>query len=851
MSENRPLLAVEGINKGFPGVQALRDISFDVFPGEILGLVGENGAGKSTLMRILSGVYQPDTGIIRFRGKPVRIQSPAQAQRLGISMVYQDTRLVSDLDIVQNVWLGNEPVGFLGLINRTELDHETIALLRQLGVSLNPRKLVSGLSVAERQIVELARALKNEASVLILDEPTSALDAAEVERLFSILRELRHNGTGIIFISHRLQEVEELTDRVTVLRDGEVVATLPTSSTAQEQLVGLMVGQQEISVAFPAKDTEKGSVRLKVRDLTSPGLFESISFNVSRGEIVGFGGIEGEGQRDIIRALFGLVPATGNVYVDGEPVSLRGPAGAISEGIVYLSNDRRGESLMMPHSIRENVVLPHLHAWSRAGVVDAKREREAVAATIERLRIRTPSAEQPVELLSGGNQQKVVIGRWLHSAPLVYIFDEPTQGVDVGTKLELYRLIRQLAEDGAAVLFLSSEATELLGVCDRIVVVADGRIVNTVVSDDAVEEEIIGSAVTATRQDVVRDETHSIGTAGRASGAEWILRRWGSPLFVVLLILGLGVITQFRSQYFLTSSNLSDLAIQVVPLALVAMGQMAVILVGGIDLAVGPTMSLTTVIASHWIVSEATGSILLGTLACVLAGAAVGLANGLLIHYGRIPDLLATLATYSVVFGLALVVRPSPGGLVSFSFMDRVTQRVHWIPIIALVTLLFYVVGEVVLVQTRPGIALYATGSTPEAAFVAGVPVERVRVASYVFCGLMAALAGLVIAARIGSGDPQSGTSFTLASITAVVVGGTSIFGGRGTLVGTLAGSILVLEMQNALNHLNVSAYYQYIWTGALTLLAVVTYSVHEQGVDLHRLRLLWRWGVPPSKAEG
>jgi ribose transport system ATP-binding protein len=609
-----------------------------------------------------------------------------------------------------------------------------------------------------------------------------------------------------------------------------------------------MVGQREISVAYPEKAADVGAVRLDFRHLTSPGRFSDVSFTVSGGEIVGLGGIEGEGQREIIRALFGLVPASGSITLDGESITVRSPAAAIDQGIVYLSNDRRGESLLMPHSVRENIVLPHLSTWSRGGVLNRNQERQATAVTIDRLKIRTPTAEQPVELLSGGNQQKVVVGRWLLSQPRVYIFDEPTAGVDVGTKLELYRLIRQLAESGMAVLFLSSEATELLGVCDRILVVAHGQIVDTVAGDSATEERIVGSAVTAGGQaGTATPAREAVRTSSRWS---WVARQWASPLFVVLLILILGAITHSRSPYFLTSRNLSDLAIQVVPLALVAFGQMIVILLAGIDLSVGPMMSLATAIASHWIVSDATGSIVLGTAACLAAGIGVGLANGLLIRYGRIPDLLATLATYSIVFGLALVVRPSPGGLVSLRFMDLLTKRIGVVPIAAIITVALYVVGEIFLLRARGGATLYATGSNQEAAYIAGIPIARVRVIAYVFCGLMAAVAGLVIAARIGSGDPQAGTSFTLASITAVVVGGTSIFGGRGTLIGTLAGSILVLEMQNTLNQLHVSAYYQYIWTGALTLLAVAFYSLREQGFDRQRLRALFRWGTP-AVAEG
>ncbi len=320
----------------------------------------------------------------------------------------------------------------------------------------------------------------------------------------------------------------------------------------------------------------------------------------------------------------------------------------------------------------------------------------------------------------------------------------------------------------------------------------------------------------------------------------WFLQRYSSALFVFVLIVLIGWFTQTQSRFFLTQRNLSDLAIQIAPLALVSMGQMVVILLGGIDLSVGQVVSLTTAVASYLIIGDAFGSILLGILACIAVGIVVGLINGALIRYLNFPDLIATLATYSAVFGMALVVRPSPGGLISYPFSDAVTFRLGPVPIVAVVVLLMYVVGEIVLVRGRVGAALYATGSSREAAFVAGVPVQRVRLAAYIFCAIMAVLGGLVVGARIGGGDPQAGSSFTLASITAVVVGGTSIFGGRGTLIGTLAGSILIVEMQNALNDLHISAYYQYIWIGLLTLVAVAAYSVRAGG-DWQRLTALLR----------
>lgn len=827
-----PVLEVEGIDKGFPGVQALLGVSFDVHPGEIHGLVGGNGAGKSTLMRVLTGVYQPDAGTIKFRGRPVVLENPGRSRALGINMVYQDTQLVGDLDVSQNIWLGMEPTSFGPFIDRDSMNARASELLEQMNVRIDPRALVADLPVAHRQIVEIARALAGEDTVLILDEPTSPLDAHEVEQLFRILRELRERGSGIIYISHRLPEIAELADRVTVLRDGVTVTTVPTSSVTTEDLVQMMVGESDITVAFPPKAKQIGEPVLQVVGLSSPGAISPVSFAVRHGEIVGLAGIEGEGQQEIARMLFGLSPTNGSIVLDGDEIRIASPVDAIRHGIVYLSSDRKGEALLLPLSVRENIALPHLGTWSRAGVLEGGIEREQVAEAIEGLHIRTPSPEQTVDLLSGGNQQKVVIARWLLAKPRVLILDQPTQGVDIATRLDLYRLMRQLADEGTAVLLLSSEETEILGVCDRVLVVSRGTIAQELQGDDLTEERLIASELQgeqATSAISTGESSHKL-IAGATSSFNRFFRKWGSAILVVVLTCLLAAFAAVRTDHFFTPRNLSDLALQITPLALVAMGQMAVILLGGIDLSVGPLVSLTTAVASHWIISESTGSMVIGVIGAIGVGLVVGLANGVLIRYGRMPDLLATLATYSVVFGLALVVRPSPGGLVSFGFMDGVTRRIGWIPVASVAVMVVYIAGEIVLQRTQYGSALYATGSNRQGAYVAGIPVDRVRMLAYMFCSLMAVLAGLIVTARIGSGDPNSGTNFTLMSITAVVVGGTSIFGGRGTLVGTLAGAMLVIGMQNILNHLHVSAYYQYIWTGALTLAAVAIYSIREQG---------------------
>ena len=826
------VLAVDDVDKSFPGVHALKHVSFDCRSSEIHGLVGENGAGKSTLMRVLAGVVQPDSGVIRVRGERVTLSSPRHAHDLGIAMVYQDTRLVDDLDVAQNIWLGREPGSFF-LVDRHAMEARATSILQRLGLEIDLRRTLRALTTAERQIVEIARALTADPAVLILDEPTSSLDPSEVERLEGILRNLRSGGTGIVFISHRLPEVLEFANRITVMKDGEIVGTVVNEGITEDFLVRRMVGRQ-LSLAFPPKRGKPGSTRLEAKDLSSPGNFQEVSFTVAAGEIVALGGIQGNGQREIARALYGLLPVGGEINLDGSRVALRSPRDAIHAGVVYVPADRRGESIFAPHSIRRNVAAPHLPSWSRFGILDQCVERKAVSDLVTTFQVRTPSLEQPVGFLSGGNQQKVVVGRWVLARPKLYIFDEPTQGVDVATKLELYRVIRQLADQGAAVILLSSDLLELIGLSDRILVVAHGSIVDRVAASDATEERIIGSAVTRVRNSGISrtEPTESPGSMVRLrkrlrmGQVAW--RRYAGTILLLCLLLLISIYTSSRSRYFFTERNMGNLVIQVVPLALVAIGQMAVILLGGIDLSVGPLMSLTTAVASYVVINN--HSELTGAALCLAAGLLVGALNGFLILGLQIPDLISTLSTYSLVLGLALIVRPSPGGNVSETFSDFITTRIGWLPVAGLVVLAISAVGELCLLRSRIGIRLYATGSRPEAAYVAGIPVSRVRLLAYLFSGLMAAVAGLVIAARIGSGDPQVGSQFTLSSIAAVVVGGTSVFGGRGTLVGTLLGAILLVLLQDSLNQLHVTAYYQYIWTGALLLVAVALYSIHEYG---------------------
>ena len=811
-----PLLAVEAIHKRFPGVHALKGVSFEVRAGEIHALVGENGAGKSTLMRILAGVHPPDEGAICIDGTAVAIGSPAEGLRLGIAMVYQDTRLAPTLDVAWNLALGHEPGGAV-FIDRRAMDEAARAALAAVGADIDPRRMAGDLSRAERQQVEIARALSRCARVLILDEPTSALTLTETERLMEILSGLRARGTGIVFISHRVPEVLALADRITVLKDGEVAGEVAAAAATPQQIVEMMVGRP-IGLAFPQRSEGAGEVAACLR-LT--GDADAAEIVLRRGNITGFAGLQDAGQSAAGRALFGDTSVAYDIEVGSARFQPRGPADALAASVVYVPADRRGEGLSESHGIRENIALPLVDRWATTGLLATGREATEVDKAARAIGVKAPDWETPLSSLSGGNQQKVVFARWGLQAADVLVFDEPTQGVDVATKLELYRLIRDRATAGAAVAVISSDLIELIGLSDRIMVFSDGRPVREVDAATATEAGILSLAVTGGRRN---ESCDSVAKGARRAQ----FGRYGPTALLLLLVAAIFTLTAANTDFFLTPRNLGSLAGQAAPLLFAALGQMAVILLGGIDLTVGPIISLVTTIASYLLAPDALVPAAVGIAACLGAGLAVGALNAAVIVVFRVPDLVATLGTFSVVQGLALMVRPSPGGTLDPEIAAAITERIGRLPLAFIAVLLVFLLAEAILARGRLGARLYALGGSAEAAAVAGIRGDRLRAMAYMFSGFMAAVAGLIIAARIGSGDPQAGSAFTLASVTAVVAGGTSVFGGVGTAAGTFLGAILVVLIQNVLNQFQVSAYWQYIWTGLLTIAAVAGHGLRS-----------------------
>ncbi|MCX7623330.1 MAG: sugar ABC transporter ATP-binding protein [Thermomicrobium sp.] len=491
-----PVLEARDISKRFPGVVALEGVTLRVYPGEIHAVVGENGAGKSTLMKILSGVHQPNEGELLLDGRPVRFADPRQALAHGIGIIYQELSVVDTLSVGENIFLGRLPqrVGVPGVVDWHRLWRDAAQVLERVGAPVDPHQQVRELSVAQKQLVEIARVLSQDVRVLILDEPTSSLSLQETARLFEILRGLRAQGVAIIYISHRLEEVFAIADRVTVLRDGRVVGTQPIGEATREGLIRMMVGR-DLSAYYGTVRSSPGPARLEVRQLSRAGVLRDVSLTVRAGEIVGLAGLVGAGRTELARCLFGVDPIdAGEIRVDGQRVTIRNPQDAVRHGIVLVPEDRKLQALVLILTVRENIALPVLPRLARFGFLSRRREEELAQGFVERLRIRTPSLEQRVLNLSGGNQQKVVLARALATNPKVLILDEPTRGIDVGAKAEVHALIAELAEAGMAILLISSELPEVLSMSHRVLVMSGGRLVAEFPREEASEERVLAAA---------------------------------------------------------------------------------------------------------------------------------------------------------------------------------------------------------------------------------------------------------------------------------------------------------------------------------------------------------------------
>jgi ribose transport system ATP-binding protein len=813
-------MLLSGINKNYDGVAALTGVSLDIRPGEVHALLGENGAGKSTLMGVASGTTDPDGGTITVRGEIIDRLTPALATELGVAIVHQHPAVLPDMTVAENIRVA-VPLRFL-TGEEGSVDDAIRAMLSDIGSTAHLDDRVGSLSVAQKHLLELAKAFVVNPSILILDEPTAPLGQASVDLLFERVRRAALRGTAVVYITHRLAEVRVLASRVTVLRDGKLRGTAAVDDVTDDELLALIVGRQ-LDSTFPPKLTtgaDDGPL-LVVNGLTGQG-FSDVSFAAGRGEVVGVSGIVGNGQSALLRALAGLEPFTGEANI-GE-LSLGSKA--LRRHAAYLPADRHREGLMMTLSVRENAAVSALPHFRRGPLLSRRQEVDEVQRELTSLAVRTPSREATVSALSGGNQQKVVLARALLSKPSILVADEPTQGVDVGARAEIYRILREVSEGGVPVVVASSDAKELEGLCDRVIVMSRGAVVETLTGDDISEQRLINAAVRATGH--TREEVRP--TAKAASGSTRVSRflqgDYAPVVILALVMLALGSYVLSQNSRYLSAFNITSVMTSCAALGFIAMGQTVALMIGGIDLSVGPLSGFLVVVGSFFINDDKSSVVLLAGFVLMFVGAGVtGALNGSLIRFAKFTPVAATLVTYIALQGASFLLRDAPGGNISLSVTDRITTKVGPVPVVFLLLVGLTLVMEYALRFRGWGLRLRAVGSDEESARRVGVHIDRTVILGYVVASLFVALGSIVLLAQLGIGDPAQWVGYTLSSITAVVLGGTSLLGGRGTFIGTLFGAGLIVQVLNATVFLNLSQTWQYFFQGALIVVAAVIYS--------------------------
>jgi ribose transport system ATP-binding protein len=830
-AQRGPVLRLADVRKSFDGVDALKGVTFEARAGEIHALLGENGAGKSTLMAIAAGALEPDEGLIELCGEPVTGASPLAVRQRGLSIAYQHPALVPDLTVAENIamWLPEQ--------SRADgAEKWARSQLARVGCTAALGQRVASLSVVQRQLLEVAKAVAADPAVLILDEPTASLGAEETATLFAELRRLAAGGMAVVYITHRLAEVRELCQRVTVLRDGAVRGSFGVAEVSDGQLLELIVGRA-VTAEFPPKapilDGGAAGGPVLVVEHFSDRAFHDVTLTAAAGEIVGLAGIVGNGQAEFLRALGGLAHATGRAELNGTPLRPGRPDAALDAGVVYLSSDRLGEGLFGTLSVRENALVSALGQFSRLGVMRPRAEARAAEEQRAGLAIKTPSIDANVLSLSGGNQQKVLLARaLLNRRATLLLAEEPTQGVDVGARAEIYRILRQVAAAGAGVIIVSSDTRELEGLCDRVLVFSSGQVVTELRGDRVTEDAIAHAMLTSTRRRrPAETETARPASGGRGARILTWLRQasrgdYVAPMVLALAIIALAVYTQSHNSRFLSSFNLTSLTVLIAATAFISFGQECVIVTGGIDLSVGPLAGLVVVIGSFFENSGHSAVVIIAGFGIMIgACAAVGILNGSMVRFARFTPIVATLVTYIALQGVSLVLRPFQGGYISFSILNAINHTAGPVAIAFGVAVVVAIVMERALRRSRWGRSLRAIGSDPAAAFRLGVRPGVTVIGAYVASSLFACVGGVLLMAQIGVGDPTQGVNYTLASVTAVVLGGTSIFGGRGSFIGALFGAILVEQLLNVTTFLQLSQAWQYWFQGALVMVAVGIYT--------------------------
>jgi ribose transport system ATP-binding protein len=842
MNDSAPLLEVRDVAKRFGSVVALRSATLTLSRGEIHALMGANGAGKSTLVKILTGVYSADSGTITLDGAARTFRSPSEARRAGIVSVYQDPALVPDLTVSQNMRLAD-----VALV-------KVQSHLKDLGIAdLKFGELVRDIPYPVLRLIDLARALASDPVVLLLDEITAALPADLSDHVFAAVRRWRERGNSVIFISHRIAEVAALCDRATVLRDGVSVGVTDAARGSEDRIVSLMLGVEAVkasSAEAAPERTDRGAseapAALEVRDLCYGHVLKNVSFSITAGEILGVAALEGQGQQELFDCIAGVHRHDGGeIVARGRKLKLNHPGDAIAAGLVLVPANRL-LALLPQRSIRDNVALPLVRNPSNWGLIRGHSERLLVDAAAKRLQIDARAGSE-LRRLSGGNQQKVVIARWIATGFQTLLCFDPTRGIDVGTKHQIYRLLREMADAGSSVLLFTSELPEIGLVCDRTLVLFGGEIVAEMPASEADEGTLLRAAhgldvargagaqqgVGASRRpaevtEASADNSHpDVQAAHRASGPIDRIRGvlaaspalFGMP---VMLIVFLAATVAIHPGF--DSFDAQSVAMAALPLACAAAAQAVVVISGGIDLSIGSVMAVANVLAASTMKDASFGEALFLAPAVLIAGAAIGAVNGLLVVVSRVPDVIVTLTTGFIWGGVALLILEKPGGGAPAEFLNLGTGTLitEWLSNSLVLLVVAVAVVWIPVRRSKTGLRIYAIGSDRIAAFRSGVNVEFARVTAYVLGGLFSAVGGVGLTMTTGIGSPHAGVLYTLSGLAAVVIGGVSLTGGRGGIVGPVIAAFMLTLIPADLIFLNIDPNFGQVIQGTLIVLVVM-----------------------------
>ena len=814
------IFELKGIEKSFHGVKALRGVDLVLQPGRIHALIGENGAGKSTLINVATGVLQPDRGQIIVAGQPARIANPREAARLGIHVVHQEAELFSQLSLAENMLLAEGLVprhAMPVLIDWPATYDRARQALTSMKASGNVRPTAGTLSIGQRVQANIAAAVSGQARVLLLDEPTACLTQGETRHLMEQLLRLKAAGVAIVYVSHRLEEVLEISDTITTLRDGLRVASEPAAGLTVGRLVARMVGR-DLEAFERGAWVAPGEALFSLSHLGSPkGEFRDIFLQVRRGEILGLYGLVGAGRSELARAVFGLDPHTGTIELHGRPLRIRQPAAAVKAGLAYLPEDRLNEAIFATHSCQSNLTAAALRLMGRFGLISGSRERSAATRVIREFQVKLDTPEQPINTLSGGNQQKLVLGRWLETQPEVLILDEPTRGVDVGAKAQIHRIIGGLAAKGKAILLISSELPEIMQMSDRVLVLAEGRLAGEFDPQKVGADTLVATALP---KNVRRTGLPGKGRSDRNPMLAAFLRFRELGILAALAFI-CGLMAATRPNEFATVKNLLDVLTDASIVAVGAVGMTLVIITGGIDISVGRMLGLVGAAASMLAMRGLPAPLCLA--AAVGMGALLGSVNSALSTLGRIHPIVVTLAGMSVYQGLmqkltgGYEVHPLPAG-----YRALADGSLWHVPKMLLWALLVLAGCWILLQHTLLGRRMLAIGNSEKAARLIGLSPWRLRLTAFAIMGGLIGLGAIMWGAYYGKIQQNTGEGFELKVIAAAVVGGCSITGGRGTALGTFLGAVLIALIYNCLVILKINAYWQGLFVGGLIFLAVL-----------------------------